>query len=248
MVEFLYDDSLAPITSEFGFLECEAKTAANEFYQWQSQIHSKYKKRNLEFEDIVCTSLKYTLEFLLPLRRGDHTKHLFIPTLNNRWVGCFDNGWQGTDATTLISVLAEKIGCRGVRVAWSPNTIKKAPNTKRGWKGRYGAVIFDVFGPKPNPILNYLRTVELINDGKWDFITGGEPFDFEETERYELPRKTDRFTPEMLDSYLKHLGIDAFSEDFYLTTKENPAKLISLKGDLGYEVKEYTLEQARENY
>jgi len=245
----LFDNIMAPITSELGFLECDAKTASHEFYSWQSQIHSKYKRRRLEIEDVVEKNLGSVLGRLLPLRGGDHTKHLFIPTRDNRWAACFDNGWRGADIPTFVSVLSEKIGCRGVRAAYVPNTIKRDPSTKRGWSGNYGAVIFEVYGPKPNPILNTLRYVSLVNDGgKWSFDIGGNPFDFEQMERYELPQKADRFDPEMLDNYLRYLGIDAFSEDFYITTKEYPAKLISLKGDLGYTVEEYTLEQAREDY
>jgi hypothetical protein len=279
MVKLLYEGKLAPMTSEFGFLECDTKTAANEFYHWQCQLNTKskglysaikdvfgarlksitvvkdfyqrqcqlntnHKGRYSEIEDIIAPNLKSILERLLPLSIGGHERHLFIPTRDNKWTACFDNNWRGTDATTLVSVLAEKIGCRGIRVSWVPNTIRRDPSAKHGWRGNYGAVIFEVYGPKE-------RTVELVNDGginKWEFIANGEPFDFEKTEKYRLPRKIDRFTPEMLDDYLKHLGIGAFSEDFYIATKENPAKLVSLKGDLGYKVEECTLEQAREDY
>jgi hypothetical protein len=248
MVKLLLEDLMAPITSEFGFLECDAKIAANEFYQWHSQL-AKEKNYYYEMQDIVAPSLEVLLQKLLPLTVTGHHKYMFIPTYGNKWTACFDDGWRGADPTSYVSYLAEKIGCRGVRVSWVPNTIRRDLNAKHGWRGNYGSVIFDVFGPKPNPILNYLRTVELVNDGgKWEFIANGKPFDFEQTERYKLPRKTDRFTPEMLENYLKNLEIDAFSEDFYIATRENPAKLVSLKGDIGYEVKECSLEQAREDY
>lgn len=46
-----------------------------------------------------------------------------------------------------------------------------------------------------------------MNDGgPWRFITHGEPFSFE-IDRYSLPRKRDRFTGELLNEYLRALGV-----------------------------------------
>ena len=84
-------------------------------------------------------------------------------------------------------------------------------------------------------------------DDKWDFGTGGEPLPFEETEKYSEKLARNRFTPEMLDRYLKHFGIDFFNENFYMP-EGSKAYLFELKRDLYANEKEMTLEQARKLY
>jgi hypothetical protein len=241
MPRLLYDDRLAPITSTLGFLECDTETAASAFCRWRERILRPYGQ-TIEARDVSSETLEGTLRHLLPLANM-HLKFLFVPT-RSRWTAYFDNGWHGSDPVSIVSYLAQEIGCLGVRAVW-------VPNTKAGRRGRYGGVIFTVYD-RPNPILNVRRSVGLVNDGnwtaKWDFDTSGEPFPFEQTERYKARRKTDRFTPEMLDAYLKELGIDAFSEDFYVATKDNPAKLVLIGGKIPPSVKEYSLEEARSDY
>jgi len=242
MIRLLYDDKLAPITSTLGFLKCDAETAATTFYRWETVICPQ-PRRCVEMGNITSGSLEDIVKHLLPLTSCAHTRYLFVPT-RGQWTAYFDNGWCGSDPSSVVSYLAEQIGCLGVRAAWVPNTL-------RNRKGRLGSVVFEVYD-KPNPILNIRRSVYLVNEGNWtnnwDFGTSGEPFPFEQTERYQAKRKTDRFTPEMLDTYLKEFGIDAFSEDFYVATKENPAKLVSMKGKFSRNVKKYSLRAARKNY
>ena len=242
MAKLLYDDRLAPITSTLGFLKCDAETAASVFYEWHTRICLP-RRQSLAMKDVFAESLEAILQSLLPLVSIEPIRYLFVPT-RGRWTAYFDNGWCGGDPPSVVSYLVKKIGCLGIRAVW-------VPNTRSEHKGRYGAVIFEVYD-KPNPILNIRRSVALVNEGnwsnKWDFYTSGEPFPFEQTERYNTYRKTDRFTPEMLDAYLKELGIDAFSEDFYLATKERPAKLVSIGGKIPRVVKKYSLSSARKDY
>lgn len=238
MLKPLYNDALAPITTEVGFLQCGVEKAASIFFNWHTKICYPLGQ-TVDTQNLIGPSLDILLKKLLPLT-DLHLRFLFVPTKTN-WTAYFDNGWRGADPASVTSYLAEEIGCLGIRAAWEPHTLK-------GDHGQFGAAVFEVYD-RPNPILNVRRSVALIHDGyKWDFETSGEPFPFEQTERYKARRKTDRFTPEMLDTYLKELGIDAFSEDFYFATKQNPAKLISTKGAIPKSVKQYSLEAAREDY
>jgi hypothetical protein len=59
-----------------------------------------------------------------------------------------------------------------------------------------------------------------MNDGYWTFDTAGQQQPFERPERYAERRIRDRFTPDMLRSYLAALGIRAFDEDFYMPDGE----------------------------
>ena len=56
----------------------------------------------------------------------------------------------------------------------------------------------------------------------------------------------DRFTVEMLEKYLKHLGLDAFNKDWYMPDANSEAVLIKRKWDKHWEGhREYTLHEAR---
>ncbi len=95
--------------------------------------------------------------------------------------------------------------------------------------------------------LNVQRSIFAANDGgRWKFGANGQPFDFEQLERYKARQIQDRFTPEMLDDYLQHFGIDFFSPDFYQVPQ--PAYLITKEGPCAAGMKEYSLAEARSSY
>ncbi|WNG43884.1 hypothetical protein F0U60_07085 [Archangium minus] len=84
--------------------------------------------------------------------------------------------------------MAETLGCRGMRVVAVPHTLRQD-------KGRYGTVIFELYGPQQTDWLNYLRTIYAMNDGgRWVFGQSGEPFPFEKLEQYQARKVRDRFT------------------------------------------------------
>jgi hypothetical protein len=140
-----------------------------------------------------------------------------------------------------MSYLAQQLGCRGMRVGAVPHTL-------RNDKGRYGIVALEVYGPRQTDWLNYLRTIYAMNDGgRWVFGQSGEPFPFEKLERYQARKVRDRFTFDMLEEYLHHLGLSPFREDFYLP-EGAPAWLVEKTGSFVSAQKEYTLAQAREHF
>jgi hypothetical protein len=150
-----------------------------------------------------------------------------------------DNGWTGTDAASAMGYMARTLGCRGLRVVAVPHTLRKD-------KGRYGAVMLEVYGPSQTHWLNYLRTLYAANDGgRWVFGQSGEPFPFEKLEQYQARRVRDRFTFDMLKDYLRHLGLHPFEEDFYLPQGAS-AWLVQKTGTFVPAQTEYTLAQARE--
>jgi hypothetical protein len=56
----------------------------------------------------------------------------------------------------------------------------------------------------------------LSDQDGWEFDNYGEPLPFEDVEKYKEKFARNRFTPEMLDTYLNECGIDFFNEDFYM--------------------------------
>ena len=95
--------------------------------------------------------------------------------------------------------------------------------------------------------LNIRRSIGAVNDGgRWRFDANGELLDFERPEWYKTRQIRDRFTPEMLDEYLRHFGIQFFSPDFYNVAQ--PAFLISKEGPVAPGLKEYSLQEARTSF
>ena len=92
-----------------------------------------------------------------------------------------------------------------------------------------------------------MRSLAAANDGgRWVFDQFGEPFPFEKLEQYQARRLRDRFTFDMLQEYLHHLGLSPFEESFYLPDGA-PAWLVEKTGPLVRARKEYTLAEARED-
>jgi hypothetical protein len=237
MKGLLLDDRWAPVTSEMGFLETDAQHAARALAAWQAGLLAA-DGVTVETHPITG-SLEQVLSTLLPLTSGETARYLFLPT-RSVWTGYVNSGWGGTDAASAMSVMARKLGCRGLRVVAVPHTLHKN-------KGRYGAVMLEVYGPHQTHWLNYVRTIYASNDGgRWVFGQSGEPFPFEKLEQYQARRVRDRFTFDMLKDYLRHLGLSPFEEDFYLP-QGTPAWLVEKKGPLLMGRKQYTLAQARED-
>jgi hypothetical protein len=224
----LLGGELGPVTWEIGFLETEAARAAEQFAAWQSSLSKlglvKYMTRPIQ------GALRSLLCELAPLTSVQRERFLFAPT-RSRWTAYFDNGHQGTDAVSAVSVLARDLGCRGIRAVATPDE-----NSDRG-----GAVIFELYGPQEEDFLNYQRTLGVIREGgRWEFWETGSRLPFEKPERYNARNVRDRFTSEMLEQYLAEFAeIRFFDEDFY--TPESEAFLVERKGRRVPRVKEYPL-------
>jgi hypothetical protein len=239
-MRLLFEGRLAPITTEIGFLEVSAERAVAAFLDWMRPIHEPLGRQFREVR--VSGGLEEALLRLLPLVNIIRTRNLFIPTASP-WCAYFDNGHQGTDSFSAMSYLAQRLGCRGMRVVAVPDTIE---GEFRGAKGHYGAVILEVYGPERTDWLNTVRSISALHDGgRWDFHAGGTPFPFEETERYQARRIRDRFTFDMLERYLKQLGLSPFDEDFYLPGPGAEAVLIERTGLLPPGMREFGLEALR---
>ncbi len=237
-MKLLLDDRWAPITSEMGFLETHAEHAARAFTAWQAGLEAP---RGIAVgARPLSGSLEQALSTLLPMTSPETRRELFIPT-RSPWTAYVENGWGGTDAASPMAYMARTLGCRGLRVVAVPHTLRKD-------KGRYGAVMLEVYGPHQTAFLNYVRALGASNDGgRWVFDQSGEPFPFEKVERYQARRVRDRFTFDMLEEYLHHLGLSPFAEDFYLP-EGAPAWLVEKSGTFVPAQTEYTLAQAREHF
>ncbi len=237
----LLNDRLAPISSSMGFFEADCSNVAKKFIEWLEAIRKfDHYTRSIK-SHTVTGSLEQTLQSLLPLKMVQSTRYLLIPTIGG-WTAFFDNGYRGTDPTT-ISYLPKELHSRSVWVVAEPHTLRYTGMT---WHGRQGALILEVYGHEEREWLNLIRKIRLENNaGKWQFEQSGEPFSFEETERYQAERLRDRFGFDMLKRYLKALGLTPFEEDFYLPSYDRSAVLVEISTKNPEKNKDVTLEEAR---
>jgi hypothetical protein len=84
----------------------------------------------------------------------------------------------------------------------------------------------------------------VFDDERWVFEESGErfAFPFERVDRYTLPRKRHRFTPDMLRRYLDHFAIELFREDFLRVDPTTPAVRLQQVTNI-QSSPEFTLEQ-----
>jgi len=171
----------------------------------------------------------------------ERRRYLFVPT-DSEWVAYFDNGWRGTDAASVVSSMAQKLKCEGLRVV-AVEDGSVYPGLSSG--GAYGASIFELYGPNNTDFLNYIRTIACANDGgRWVFHQGGTPFPFEDQTSYRARRIRDRFPLSLLRQYLGELHVRAFEEGFYMPPGSN-AVLIEKVGTVAPNVREYNLSSTK---
>lgn len=230
-----------PLTDTLGFLECTAKHAADAFHAWQERTYTR-EGRKLFIQSVQTSNLEAALEVLLPLATRPN-QWLFLDTAS-QWCAYLENGWRGTDPTPIAPLAGRRCKCRGVRATSIPNI----PMKKHGdqWRGSYGAEVLEVYRPVWTDIGNTERSICVLNDGgRWSFDVFGEPYNFEDTEKYCTPRIQDRFTHDMIELYLKHLGIEAYKQEFYLSNGQCKGFLVSVEGPPWPNQQLYSLEEIR---
>jgi hypothetical protein len=238
--ELLFQDRFAPITSSMGFFEGDLQFIAQGYKNAriegakQSPLREKIRERS------VKGNLQKCLESLLPLKQLMTTKSVFVPT-RSRWTAYFTNFRTGADPA-YISYLPVLLKTRSIWVVAEPHDVpvKGRPAT------RQGCLIFELSGHEEKDWSNLIRKIWLYSDmGKWHFELLGTPLPFENMERYDEKKKTDRFDLSLLNLYLREFGIDAFNEDFYLPSPNQKAILIEEIDRHGIKNEDLTLDKAR---
>lgn len=234
-MRLLLDDRYAPITSEFGFIHAPCEPLAEWWLRRDAAIHSR-RGVSVDCRQVSGT-MEQLLASLLPLTKVERRRVLLVPTRASGWSAVFDSGWQGGDAAAL-SVAALELACQSVRVVAVPEII--GPDGPR----RYGARIFELYGPENTEFLNYVRTISVANDGgRWRFDQSGTPLEFEDAKWFSPRTIRERFQEEHLALLLRRMGLNAFEESFYGTH----ARLLERHGPTanGYEELELSEVQAQ---
>lgn len=224
MNEFSIFEKWFPVTHDFGLIEAPVDDVSRMFQSWWEDSD---RRTTVE---TVSGSLDEQFHALLPLC-VNLNRSLVLPTTSN-WTAFFRNGIMGSGPSSTMPVLTKQLGVRSMRLCRTSKLQK------------YAAVIWEVYEPNdlPGQRVHASRSIAAANDGgSWVFETSGEPYPFERTERYSLPRKRDRFTRELLAEYASHLGVPAIGDSLFDFDSPLEGRLISLAKLDRFE--SYTLEE-----
>src|SRR5262245_33630259 len=104
-MKYLLDNTLAPLTFRWGFLEAPLHSVRDAFVRWKRISLNPAKATSIH------AGLEDALRQLEPLDLGSQ-RVLFLSTRSN-WTACFDNGFKGGNPATVVGYLAETLPCRG---------------------------------------------------------------------------------------------------------------------------------------
>ena len=214
-----------PVTRDLGLIDAKVDDVVGALEQWDRSIGWPHRRRE------VGASLAAAFDALPPLS-AEKRRKLLVATAKG-WTAYFQSGIDGSDPFPAMSYLAQRMGVLAMRVCCTPLAAK------------FPAVIWEVYAPEPLggcAPLGYRRSIASANDGgRWRFEQSGEPFPFERTNRYDAPRKRDRFSPDLLAEYLQHFGLRPFEDDFYIVTPSRPAALLEQQRPWVHPAPEFTL-------
>jgi hypothetical protein len=195
----------APVTTKFTVLRTGLDRVYNFWIEWHRRNWevNGFKLEIQHFEG----ALSNKLDAMLPL---DNKQILLTETKDGR-LAIFENSSVGsgsTDANYLAnSFKLEKINFTFVHDGMA-GKLKRIGSTQFYW------VDYD------SEVVNgwrYTRSryIAAHKESRWEWDEHGTPFPWEETEAYSAKRIKDRLTPEMVERYAKHMGIDLFDPDYY---------------------------------
>ena len=152
------------------------------------------------------------LNSLLPLNRSK----VMVSETQSNWCVYVNNSMHGTCLNSDPPYLCEKLGGREIAVTLVRDIPKIKPGSTQFLYKDYtraekvlSATGTDWCDQFPR------RYITAHHESRWEFVEQGEPLPFEEVEQYQARRIKDRLTPEMVERYCSHFGIDLFNPDFY---------------------------------
>jgi hypothetical protein len=185
-----------PVTFDFGLIRSDVDTVAAAYVAMYEDVGVKDPATWVSGPPEDCFSMLEPLSY--PPR-----KELFLSTTFG-WTVYFRNSTRGSDPFFPMFKLSMALGVTALRACVTP------PGAL------YQGVILEVYDTPQagGDTYGYRRSIAAVNDGgRWVFHQSGTPFAFEDTERYDARKKRDRFTSEMLFSYLACLGIPHLSDE-----------------------------------
>jgi len=194
-MKLLFNGKYAPLTDEISFIKTNVDDAVKAFEQWTATSYEPILQQKTKFFETFEQLLIESLPFIYPYLS------IFFEAKNG-WIGHYGNYYNRTNEARNV---ARILNVPNIEVTAWPSVRGRIVN---GWGG---GMFHCLFGGEQR------RCIMLSEqENGWDFLNQGKPFPFEDVEKYKEKFARNRFTPEMLDKYLKELDIDFFNEDFYM--------------------------------
>ncbi|MFJ4208715.1 hypothetical protein ACIPY2_09680 [Paenarthrobacter sp. NPDC089675] len=198
------------------FIKAPREVTAKAFIDWQQDRNFNPTRTDLP------GGLTEHATKLLPLEPYPARRDLLVGTSGDEWTAFFESVPIGENPPHGASVLQVPLETDALMIWVKPFTDEKIdPRDEpgfltpgRGTRGP-GRTVLEYTRPgQPLPrviILDEWYTAS----SRYAFRTKGPEQPWENTEHYTNRVKRDRFTPEILESYCRKLGIDVFNLDFY---------------------------------
>jgi len=211
----LPNSSAGPTSETIGLIE--ADTVA--FMTWLTGALG----HGWSYHDVGGGSVSSLLAKLDPRESGPLSKYLLLQL--GGWTGVLTDGPLGTDLGVIPSRVARDLMVTAVRAtAVDPGSVS------------FYATVFEVFDHQSSDPQLSRRSIYAADDGgRWRFGQTGDPFPFEELDAYSRRRVRDRFTPEMIRTYLRALGapevtLESEVTGFIIDRREQSTRAGRLRG------------------
>lgn len=192
----------APTTTKIAFFKIGCDEMAQAFFEWSERINTQFGLAHTERLERLTDPLEKKLIRLLPLAKGRENKRLMLPT-KSAWTAFMTNGFYGGDIHSPVSYMGEKLKVVNLSIVMVADVPGSQPGSTQ--------FVFRDMTSEPHKI----RSIIAHRESRWEWNEYGESLPYEETERYKAKKIKDRLTPEMVERYCRHLGIDLFDPDFY---------------------------------
>ena len=211
----LFDGKYEPYTYHLGYIKTNYQNAAKYYKTWSDRFIKPYRDLRAVHLDVSKGDI---FESLLPLTQVA-SKIIFAQCLNG-WTMVSTNAITTLDYTTIMHNMANIYGLDCVVLDYVRN-IYPPKNYKEGddHYESYGKIVFNYYDGEKYKSNNFLgrRAINLSRQGaqKWSFHSSGETLDFEDLNVFKKRKIVDRFSPELLVKYARHVGIDPYNPEFY---------------------------------
>ena len=204
----------APATTQMDFFEIAYPDLVTYLYQRKHDLAIRWESPEMPKQIETGKRLEEKLQQLLPLTHLNNKT--LISSTQSAWCVYIPNNIHGGDVHSQPDFISEELGIRRVTVVMVKDIPKNQPGSMQfvytdGTQAKWI--------PSDDPNRGHHETPGRVvlahHESRWEFETWGEPFPFEEIERYAAKRIKDRLTPDMIGRYCSHFGIDLFNPDFY---------------------------------
>lgn len=211
--------SVPGMPSEFGsllsFIRAPLAATADAFMDWQRPL---FNPSRTNFPGGLAS---HATE-LLPIEEYPSRRDLLVGTVGDEWTAFFESFPVLNRPPHGASVLRNQLNADVLEVYLKPFADEGTdPRTDPGLhtpgRGTRGSGLTRIEYTRPG--IEASRTIVLQEwhtaTSRYAFVQKGPVQPWEDSKHYNKRLKRDRFTPEILESYCKELGIDVFNLDFY---------------------------------